>query len=309
MNKNRLSEIIKEDFKINNKNKLIELKFLRNTSKSKVYVSKTSGLVFHKDRLNPKQNEKHWTKKMFKKKMNPQKGFYTDDSPIMSSRHSYLIDFLNRNVKLKNQNFCDFGAGEGGLLLKLRKNFKKLRLHGSEISNLNISLMKNRFQKEKINFPDIIESTIEDLNINKFKTNKKFDISSLSWTLCNCQEPLKIIDSIRKNLKKNGLLIVGESSRILVPFKKPIFNCFNKKSNISGKIHPWHWSFNSLKNIFKLFGFTIIAHKRYFDENDLVIIFKNSYNFKQNYDLDDYRKVINFFKRWKKESNNYLDIE
>ena len=33
-----------------------------------------------------------------------------------------------------------------------------------------------------------------------------------------------------KNIKKNGYLIVAESSRILVPFKKLIFNYFNPKT-------------------------------------------------------------------------------
>ena len=42
----------------------------------------------------------------------------------MSSRHQYLIEFLNKNIKLNNQLFCDFGTGEGGLLIKLRKILK-----------------------------------------------------------------------------------------------------------------------------------------------------------------------------------------
>tara|TARA_B100000282_G_scaffold294375_2_gene271438 strand:- start:6445 stop:7377 length:933 start_codon:yes stop_codon:yes gene_type:complete len=304
-----MSDIIEEDFKVKNRNEVLELKFLRSISKSKVYLSKKTGLVFHKDRMDPKENVKHWTRKMFKKKMNPKKGFYTDDSPIMSSRHQYLIEFLNKNIKLNNQLFCDFGAGEGGLLIKLRKNFKKLKLIGTEISHSNILMMKSRFKKNKVKFPRIANTSIEDFNLKQMKLTKKIDIASLSWTLCNCQEPLKIIKKIKENLKKNGLLIVGESSRVLVPFKKPIYNCFNKDNDISGKIHPWHWSFNSLKNIFKLFGFTILAHNRYFDENDLVIIFKNSNNYKQNFECDNYKEVLNFFSRWKRESKNYLNFK
>ena len=45
--------------------------------------------------------------------------------------------------------------------------------------------------------------------------------------------------------------------------------------------------------------------KVFSDENDLVLIFKNSKKFNQKYKFDNYLKVIDFFKRWKKESKNY----
>ena len=59
---------------------------------------------------------------------------------------------------------------------------------------------------------------------------------------------------------------------------------------------------NLTKNIFKLFGFTILAHNRYFDENDLVIIFKNSNNYKQNFECD------NLLEQFKDCSKNYDDL-
>ena len=46
-----MSNIIEEDFKVKNRNEVLELKFLRSISKSKVYLSKKTGLVFHKDRM------------------------------------------------------------------------------------------------------------------------------------------------------------------------------------------------------------------------------------------------------------------
>ena len=69
-----------------------------------------------------------------------------------------------------------------------------------------------------------------------------------------------------------------------------------------------HWSYNSLVNIFKVCGFELVKNNRYYDENDIVLIFKNSRKFNQIYKFDDYLKVINFIKRWKNESKiiNFL---
>ena len=102
-------------------------------------------------------------------------------------------------------------------------------------------------------------------------------------------------------MKKNGYLIVGESSRILVPFKKVINNYFVQHQK-SWTYSSWHWSYNSLLNIFKYCGFELIKSNRYYDVNDLVFIFKNSKKYNQNYNFDKYQSVIRFLKRWSKES-------
>ncbi len=299
-----MKDNIIKDFTFNNKKKeFVKLHFLKKISKSSVCVSKKTGLVFHDKYKSSSEVLNHWTHKIWKKKMDPRKNFYTDDFPAMSARHFYVLDFLNRCLKLNGKRYIDFAFGQGGLLLKARKYFKINDLNGVEHSKANILLAKKRFKKEMIKLPNLYQSNIED-----FSLKKKADIGFLTWTLCNCSEPLRIISSISKNLKKNGLLIVAESSRILVPFKKPITNYFNPKMDV-GYAHPWHWSFNSLNNIFKVCGFELIKNNRYWDENDMVLIFRNSMNFNQKYILDNYSQVINFFKRWKSESKNYKKFD
>ena len=132
----------------------------------------------------------------------------------------------------------------------------------------------------------------------------KIDVGILTWTLCNCSEPLDVVESLSKNIKKNGFLIVAESSRILVPFKKPIQNYFNKKK-LTGNYHPWHWSYNSLTNIFKVYGFELISSNRYWDEDNLILIFKNSKLKQTQFKFDNYKKVSDFLLRWFKESLKY----
>lgn len=289
-----------KDFTFNNLPKdLIKLDFLKEISKTDVYVSKKTGLVFHNRYKSSLSVLKEWSDKIYDVKLNPKNNKYTANNAIMSSRHYYILDFLNRLVSLKNKKVIDFASGEGGLIIKAKKFFNISDLVSVEYSKKNISLIKDLCKKENIKLPKLYQSNIEDFNLTD-----KADVGILSWTLCNCSEPLSVVNSISKNIKKNGYLIVAESSRILVPFKKKINNYFNSKLDV-GHTHPWHWSFNSLTNIFKVYGFELINYNRYWDENDLVLVFKNSKKNNQNYKFDDSLEVVNFFKRWKKESKNY----
>ena len=295
-----MKKFIIKDFTFNNKPKdYIRLDFLKKISKTSVCVSKKTGLIFHNKFKSSSEVLNAWTNKIYSKKMDPKTNSYTDDFPGMSARHFYVLDFLSRFINFKKKKIIDFACGQGGLLIKAQKYFKSSDLNGVEHSKRNILLIKKRFKKEKIKLPKLYQSSIED-----FSMNKKADIGILTWTLCNCSEPIKIINSISNNLKKDGYLIVAESSRFLVPFKKPINNYFNSKLDV-GHTHPWHWSFNSINNIFKFCGFELVKNNRYFDENDIVLIFKNSKKFNQKYKFDNYLKVINFMKRWNSESKNY----
>jgi len=302
-----MKKYIIKDFTFKNTSKdYIKLNFLKKISKTNVCISKKTGLVFHNKFKSSSEVLNEWSNKIYSKKISlKDKGSliksnnYSDDFPGMSSRHFYVLDYLSRFIKFKNKKIIDFACGEGGLLIKAKKYFKVSKPIGIEHSERNIKLIKKRFKKEKMKLPILYQSSIEDFSINK-----KADIGILTWTLCNCSEPLNIINSISNILKKNGVLIVAESSRILVPFKKPINNYFHPKRDV-GHTHPWHWSYNSLSNIFKACGFELIKNNRYWDENDLVLIFKNSKKYNQKYTFDNHSKVIDFFKRWKKESKNY----
>ena len=295
-----MREYIIKDFTFKNKPKdYIKLNFLKKISKTNVCVSRKTGLIFHNKFKSSSEVLNEWSNRIYNRKNDPKNNNYTDDFPGMSARHYFVLDFVSRFMNFKNKKIIDFACGEGGLLIKARKYFKGTDLNGVEYSKRNILLIKKRFKKEKIKLPKLYQSNIED-----FSMIKKADIGILTWTLCNCSEPLKIINSISNNIKKDGYLIVAESSRFLVPFKKLINNYFVSKLDV-GHTHPWHWSYNSLCNIFKVCGFELIKNNRYYDENDIVLIFKNSRKFNQKYKFDSYLKVINFLKRWKNESKNY----
>ena len=294
-------EAVKRDFQFNQRKKdIIKLKFLNNISKTPVWISKKTGLIFHNEKKSSDEIVKEWSTRIFSKKMDAAEHFYTDSIPEMKARHFYVLEFMNQYRNMTNKKIFDFACGQGGLLTIASKYFSFRKIGGVEYSKKNIANIKKIGKKNK--FKKRFE--LYNSSIEKLKLKEKADIGFLTWTLCNCIDPLSIISSLKKNIKKDGFLIVAESSRLLVPFKKIINNYFVSSKKI-GHTHPWHWSKNSLVNIFKIFGFKPVKVNRFHDVNDLVIIFKNSEDFKQQLKFDNYKKVISFLKRWKHESKNY----
>ena len=288
------------DFKFKNEKKdLLKLNFLNSVSATPVWISKKTGLVFHNVPKTSDEIAKEWSNKIFSKKMAPNVHHYTDNIPEMRARHYYILKYTDDVLRIKNKKLFDFAFGQGGLLTLALDIFKCRNLSGVEHSKKNVLNLKRTLKKSRIKNIKLYNSNIELLSLKK-----KAEIGFLTWTLCNCSDPVNIVQSLKNNIKKNGFLIVAESSRILVPFKKVIQNYFVKSKKI-GHTHPWHWSLNSLLNIFKIFGFEPVKINRFYDVNDLVIVFKNSGNFNQKIFFDDYKKVINFLKRWKSESKNY----
>ncbi len=293
-------ELIRKDFKFENKKKdIIQLAFLNGISATPVWVSKKTGLVFHNEPKSSLDIAKEWSQKIFSNKMDPSRHFYTDSIPEMRARHFYVLKFIDNYIKIKNKKIFDFAFGQGGLLYSSVKYFKCKNINGVEYSKRNIKSLKKLFKKEKFKIPKFKNSSIELLDLKE-----KIEIGFLTWTLCNCIDPISVVASLKKNIRKGGYLVVAESSRILVPFKKVIQNYFVSSKKI-GHTHPWHWSLNSLLNIFKIFGFEAVQINRFYDVNDLVIIFKNNENYRQKIFFDDYKKIISFLKRWKLESKNY----
>ena len=75
-----------------------------------------------------------------------------------------------------------------------------------------------KFKNKRIKF---VNSSIERIDELKFKNY--FDLVFLTWTLGSSARPDKLIDKVYKILKLNGLVVISESSRILVRPKVSIF--------------------------------------------------------------------------------------
>jgi len=299
--KNDLIKEINLDFSGKIINRTLKIKFKNKISKSPVYISKKTGTVFHSPSKNVDQSLDIWSKKIYSKKIDTKKIKYTSNNPIMKSRHYYSALFLNRHLKDKNIELCDYGTGEGNLALEFEKINKNINFnfteHSLQLFNRTKKKIKKINKKKFLSFNGSIEDS------SKIKEFKNFDVGSLLWTLCNCVKPIDVLNSIHSSLKRNGLLLIAESSRILVPYKKPIYNFFVSEHETKNT-HPWFFSYNSLSNLLEISGFSIIDANRYYDENDLVVIAQKKDKKKHipKIKIDKIQDVKKFLKDWERIS-------
>ena len=278
----------------------LKIDFLKGISKSNVYISKKTGLVFHKPKISTDKVLKFWSEKIFSNKIDYKNLTYSSENITMKSRHFYCANFSKKYLTKKNLNYCDFGTGEGNFLKEVLSINKNININFTEFSKKNILLILKDLKSKKLRNYNFHNGPIEHVNRNK--NIKNINFGSLLWTLCNCIDPIEVLKSIHKKMSKNSHLLIAESSRILVPFKKPIYNYFNIY-NHTENTHPWHFSFNSLSNLLELSGFRIVHHNRFYDENDMVVIAKKrNLNSKPKFIKDDYKKIKLFLKKWKENS-------
>ena len=262
------------------------------TNGKEVNISKYSGLVSVAKRRDSQKIAEEWSKKVFGKKFSQSQ--YTSKIPAVIARHVYVLETMLSILNLKSKFLCDFGAGEGEFLKMFLKKKKSSKVFAIEPSKKNCDILK----KNKIkNFQGTIEEYFSK------KNNKKFDVVTLMWTLCNTSNCFDVIKCASELVKKNGYIVVAESSRILVPYKKPIQMYFGKNDP---DLHPFHFSKNSLSNLLILNKFRPVFINRYIDSDYLVIIAKKINKIeKRKIVLDNCHEVKNFFTSWYKESKKY----
>ena len=273
--------------------------FLNKISKSKVYVCKKTGLVFHKKRQSSLM-EKTWSGKLFKINQKKTNDIYSPDIPLFQSRYYYILNFVSQILNLNKKTIFDFGSGQGNFLSLIDSNFNCNFLYGSELSKKNIDISRKRIKSKKIKF---INSNIESLE----KEKKIADVGFLLWTLCCLNNPVQCLKSISSVLKKNGTLVIAESSRILVPFKKPIDRYFSSKTDQEIH-HPFHFSYNSLSNLLKICNFKIVKTNLFLEEDIMLVIAKKINKNINNFKFDDSKKVIQYLQDWKRFGKKYNDL-
>ena len=181
--------------------KVVYLKFLSKLSASKVLVSKSTGTVFHDDIIKSKDNLKSWNK-IYSKKIEPENLQYTSNNPLMNSRHFYGVKLIEQFLRTKNLlkrrlNFCDFGTGEANFPFLLKKQLKNVDIILTEYSKLNFNFFQQKFIKAKIKIKKSFLGSIEDFD--QLENNRTIDFASLNWTLCNCSNPIAVLQSINNS--------------------------------------------------------------------------------------------------------------
>lgn len=104
------------------------------------------------------------------------------------------------NTFLSSQlNILEVGCGTGRITKKLAKDFDKVV--GIDVEEKYINFCKNKIKAYNISF--------NTANIKEFKYKEKFDVVIFSWTGLHYQKHInKIIDNLKKIIKKNSLIII-----------------------------------------------------------------------------------------------------
>ncbi len=288
-----MKEKIIEDF--NGKGDMVEIPCSRKYTKNQpIHVCISTGLVRVKNLRSSKEIAEEWSNEIYGAQFNDKT--YTARIPAVKARQTYVADYIDTEIGLGNKNICDVGAGEGQFFEIISSYGLKTNLFGIEPSK------KNCYQLKKNNYY-FFKGTIEDFSKSSQFEKNKFDIVTLMWTLTNSQSCLNMVKIVYDMLKVGGSIVVAEGSRILVPFKKPLNMYFSEKP---ADLNPYFFSRNSIINLLKVSNFEIASINRYIDSDVLCITAKKPNNIlKQNYQVDNHVDILDFFKRWDKETKYY----
>ncbi len=126
---------------------------------------------------------------------------------IKTHRMSYILDQIN-NRNIKNLKILDVGCGGGIICEPLARLGAKVT--GIDFAPNNIIAAKIHSKKNKLKINYI------NKDIEKSKLDEKFDIILMFEVLEHLDNWKKTIKNIKKNLNKNGLIIISTINRNLL---------------------------------------------------------------------------------------------
>ena len=268
----------------------IEIEVARHyTDGQPLHVCKGCGFVYVRRRRSAKRIAEVWSDDIYGEG-------YTARIPAVKARQVYVAEFLDTSIGLKSKAVCDIGGGEGQFLELIGTQEYGAKAFAIEPSPKNCKMMSAAGIE---NFC----GSIEDYRASpKFK-DRRFDVITIMWTLENCQSCRTMVDAAYDILKNRGHLLIATGSRILVPFKKPMQYYLNTNP---ADTHCFRFSANTLGGVFAVSGFKQTHINRYIDTDYLMAIAQRTDRSKDiPWEKDDYRQVIDFFKRWHQETQKH----
>lgn len=271
----------------------------RYTNNQPVYVCKNTGLVRSNITKTSNQVAESWSRDVYADSFSA--GKYTARIPAVIARLTYVAHSAAQLFGSRTLNILDAGAGEGVLIeilksMEFQNDFYAIEPSARNCVHLQASGVAT------------FEGTIEECSRASHQGSldwPKMDWIFLTWTLVNCANVIEVIDACKNLLAPGGRIVVAEGSRVLVPFKKPLWDYFSTQDV---NLHPWHFSARSLENLFLIHGMQSVWTNRYFDSDVLMKVFAV-----QNTPLEDqlvgdnYLEVLEFFERWEFESKRMLN--
>jgi glycosyltransferase involved in cell wall biosynthesis len=142
-----------------------------------------------------------------------------------------------------------------------------------------------------------------DVDLVVIGEGPQFDVVTIMWTLENCASCREMLAGAYRIVREKGSLLVATGSRILVPFKKPLY-CYLSKN--PPDTHAFRFSANSLRGILAISQFEVTHVNCYIDYDVLCMIAAKAGPGRPiPWQGDDAREVCDFFERWHGETQTY----
>jgi hypothetical protein len=255
------------------------------TAGQPIHICRNCGFVHVKQRRSAREIADAWSEEIFG-------AGYTAAIPAVTARLVYVAETLAGEVELRGRRVCEIGAGEGRFLELLRGTPYEAEVFGIEPSSANCRLLAGA------GIPHF-EGTIEEYDA--LEPSDEFDVVAVLWTLENCQDLRSMLTTARGLLAPGGTLIVGTGSRLLVPFKKPLYNYLSANAVDT---HAFRFSAATLQGALAVCGFDTAFVNRFHDHDVLLVLGRPAEG-----DIawrgDDPLEIYSFFERWHVETAMY----
>jgi hypothetical protein len=260
------------------------------TAGQAIHICGDCGFVYVRARRSSEEIARVWAEEIYG-------GVYTAvRNPAVMARQTFVAEFLATNADIAGTKVCDIGAGEG-LFLKYLKDQYGVAAFGIEPSTQNCA----RLGKLGI---DSFDGTIEQFVAEPAARSYRADVATIMWTLENCLSCIDMLEGAAALVDVGGKVLVATGSRILVPFKKPLFQYF---SHTPADSHCFRFSANALKTALAKAGLRTVATNRYLDNDILCVLAEKVAPGSELAPSKDHPlEVLSFFERWHQESVHYV---
>jgi hypothetical protein len=270
----------------------IEIPYCRlYTANQAIHICGNCGFVYVRSRRSSEEIARVWSDEIYG-------SVYTAvKNPAMMARQTFVAEFLASRVDLAGRKVCDIGAGEGFFLKYLQDHYG-VDAFGVEPSTRNCARLEELGVRS-------YAGTIEQFVASKEGARYRAQAVTIMWTLENCLSCVDMLRGAAALLDTGGRIVVATGSRILVPFKKPLFQYF---SHTPADSHCFRFSANALQSALAKAGFKTTATNRYLDNDVLCVIAEKAPpSTKVDTVKDHPLEVLSFFERWHRDSMHYLD--
>jgi SAM-dependent methyltransferase len=258
------------------------------TADQPLHVCKNCGFVQVIRRRSAERIAEVWAKELYQSE-------YTARIPAIVARQVYVAETIDATIGLSNKRVCDIGAGEGYFLRMLRDDYTA-DVFGIEPSAANCARMY------QLGLP-CFDGTAEEFQNSGTDKRGPFDVVTIIWTLENSNSCRQLMDVAWAQLRENGHVVLATGSRILVPFKKPLNYYLGPNP---ADTHAFRFSANTLHGLLAVSGFETVSTNHFIDSDVLCMIARRTNRSKVlSWEHDDWRRVLEFFKRWHQDTAFY----